>query len=120
MLRDVPWQQFVDAVGLVIRNVCKNVFKVGAWVDVVQFARADQAIHRGGSLTTAIHRFDGLSTTLGTTPSGRNWAMKRHSPVGLVGHSNGGSAQQTAIRSAKVSVVSSALRSFVHQQVNGR
>jgi hypothetical protein len=25
--------------------------------------------------------------------------MKRHSPVGLVGHSNGGSAQQTAIRS---------------------
>lgn len=54
MLRDVPAEQFVDAVGLVIRNVCKIEFKVGAWVGAVQFARADQAIHRGGSLTTAI------------------------------------------------------------------
>ncbi len=54
MLRDVPGQQFVDAVGLVIGNVRKDVFQVGAWIDVIQFARADQAIHGGSSLTTAV------------------------------------------------------------------
>ena len=54
MLRDVPGQQFVDAVGLVIRNVREHEFQVGAWIDVVQFARADQAIHGGSSLTTAV------------------------------------------------------------------
>lgn len=40
MLRDVPGQQFVDAVGLVIRNVREHEFQVGAWIDVVQFARS--------------------------------------------------------------------------------
>jgi hypothetical protein len=33
MLRDVPGQQFFDAVCLVIGNVRKHVFQVGAWVD---------------------------------------------------------------------------------------
>jgi len=28
MLRDVPWQPFVDAVGLVIRNVREHEFQV--------------------------------------------------------------------------------------------
>jgi len=32
VLRDVPGQQFVDAVGLVIGNVRKDVFQVGAWL----------------------------------------------------------------------------------------
>ncbi len=54
MLRDVPGQQFVDSVGLVIRNVREHEFQVGAWIDVIQFARADQAIHGGSSLTTAV------------------------------------------------------------------
>jgi hypothetical protein len=40
MLRDVPGQQFVDAVGPVIRNVRKHEFQVDAWIDVVQFARS--------------------------------------------------------------------------------
>ncbi len=54
MLRDVPGQQFVDAVGLVIGNVRKHVFQVGAWIDAIQLARANQAIHCGGSLATAV------------------------------------------------------------------
>ncbi len=54
MLRDVPGQQFVDAVGLVIGNVRKYIFQVGAWVDAIHLARADQAIHCGGSLATAV------------------------------------------------------------------
>jgi len=54
MLRDVPGQQFVNAVGLMISNVRQYVFKVGAWIEVVQFARADETVHRGGSFSTAV------------------------------------------------------------------
>ena len=40
MLRDVPGQQFVDAIGLVIGDVRKDIFQVGARVDTIQLARS--------------------------------------------------------------------------------
>jgi hypothetical protein len=71
VLRDVPGQQFVDAVGLMIGDVRKHEFQVGAWIDVVQFARADQAIHCGGSLTTAVGaREHKIAPTKGHTAQG--------------------------------------------------
>ncbi len=50
----IPRQQFVDAGDDVISDVGQDVFQIGARVDAIEFARSNQAVHRGSPLAPAV------------------------------------------------------------------
>jgi hypothetical protein len=49
-----PGQQFVDAVDLVVGDMGEHVFEVGPWVDSIELATPDQAVHRCCPLASRI------------------------------------------------------------------
>lgn len=54
MSRNVPWQEFVDAIDRVIRNTFDGVVQIGLGIEAVQACCADQAIHRSGTFSARV------------------------------------------------------------------
>lgn len=52
--RDVPRQEFVDAVDRMIGDAGQHIAEIGFGVEVVEFGAADQAVDRGGSFAASI------------------------------------------------------------------
>jgi hypothetical protein len=51
---DAPGQQFVNAVDRVIGDAGQHVAQVSARVDTIEFAAADERVHRGCPLAPAV------------------------------------------------------------------
>lgn len=54
VLGDTPWQQFVNTVDRVIGNIGQDMAQVSARVDTIEFAAADERVHRGCPLAPAV------------------------------------------------------------------
>jgi hypothetical protein len=54
VLGDTPWQQFVNTVDRVIGNTGQDMAQVSARVDTIEFAAADERVHRGCPLAPTI------------------------------------------------------------------
>ena len=52
--RNAPGQQFVNAVYRVIGDAGQHVAQVGARIDTIEFAAADERVHRGCPLAPAV------------------------------------------------------------------
>ena len=52
--RDIPGQQFADAVDRVVGDAAEHVAQVGFGIEPVELGRADQAVDRGGALAAGV------------------------------------------------------------------
>jgi hypothetical protein len=53
-----------------ISNVREHLFQVGARIEVAQFSRADEALHRSGSFSTAVGEVNRIAPAKGYTSHG--------------------------------------------------